>query len=90
MDDNKLIICRCEEITREEILQAIRNGHHTVDSIKKATRAGMGACQGRTCARVIMGILMEENVQTPETISYAKARFPLVPCTVDSFGGEEA
>ena len=59
MDKDQLTVCRCEEISREEILQAIRDGHYTIDSIKKATRAGMGACQGRTCSKIIQGILLE-------------------------------
>ncbi|MEL7603471.1 MAG: (2Fe-2S)-binding protein [Bacillota bacterium] len=89
MNKDRLIVCRCEEISREEILLAIRDGHHTVDSIKKATRAGMGACQGRTCSKLIQGILLEQGVRTPENIASGKARFPIVPCSVDSFSGEE-
>ena len=81
---NDVMICRCEEITREEIITAIRAGRHTVDSIRRALRAGMGACQGRTCGRLIMNLLLEEGVQTHETLAYAKARFPLVPLPVDA------
>jgi hypothetical protein len=61
-----------------------------VDSIKKATRAGMGACQGRTCSKIIQGMLLEQGVRTPENIASGKARFPIVPCSVDSFSGEDA
>ena len=31
---------RCEEITEEEIRQIIREGAHTIDEIKRVTRAG--------------------------------------------------
>lgn len=88
MNDQELLVCRCEEVSREEILQAIRDGHHTVDSIKKATRAGMGACQGRTCGKIIMGMLLEQGVATPDSLCGGKARFPVVPCPVDCFQGE--
>ncbi|MGI9861989.1 (2Fe-2S)-binding protein [Moorella naiadis] len=54
------IICRCEEITREEILAAIRRGDHSLSAIKRRTRAGMGLCQGRTCCRLIARILAAE------------------------------
>ncbi len=46
-----IIICRCQEVTRQEILQAIADGAVTVDGVKKRTRAGMGLCQGKTCER---------------------------------------
>ena len=50
-------ICRCEEVSREEIEQAIRDGATTLAGIKKRTHAGMGLCQGRTCRKLIAGML---------------------------------
>ena len=40
MKDKDIIICRCEEITKGEIIQAIRDGATTVDGIKRMTRSG--------------------------------------------------
>jgi NAD(P)H-nitrite reductase large subunit len=85
MNGDKVTVCRCEEVSRGEILLAIREGRHSLDSIKKAVRAGMGACQGRTCGRLILNILLEQGVQTKETLAYSKARFPVVPCDIDAF-----
>lgn len=87
-DANNTLICRCEEVTRGDVLTAIRNGCHTVASIKRATRAGMGACQGRTCGRLIQQLLLAEGVQTPETLTADKPRFPIVPCSVESLIGK--
>ena len=44
------VVCRCEEVTAGEIIQA-RDELKAVDarSIKSTTRAGMGWCQGRVC-----------------------------------------
>ena len=50
---DQTIICRCEDITREKLLQAIAEGCETIDEIKRATRAGMGPCQGRNCRQLI-------------------------------------
>ena len=88
MDDRDILICRCEEVTRADVLRAIAQGCHTVSSVKRATRAGMGACQGRTCARLIQQILLSEGVQTPETLEADKSRFPTVPCGIDALGGD--
>ncbi len=53
MDDKNIILCRCEDLTREAILQCIESGCRTIDEIKRVTRAGMGPCQGRTCRMLI-------------------------------------
>jgi Fe-S-cluster-containing hydrogenase component 2/bacterioferritin-associated ferredoxin len=74
------LICRCEEVTESRIREAIRDGRHTVTAVKRATRAGMGACQGRTCSRLIKGILREEGIEKP---SEDKTRYPIVPVAID-------
>ena len=56
---DQTIICRCEDISREELLQAIADGCETIDEIKRATRAGMGPCQGRNCRELIARELSE-------------------------------
>lgn len=60
-DKEKVYICRCEEVTREEITQAIREGARTLTGVKKRTYAGMGLCQGRTCRRLITEMLKTER-----------------------------
>ena len=78
MDDP--IICRCEEIRRSEIQAAIDAGCTSVTAIKKYTRAGMGPCQGRTCAAQITRILMQNGITTDGALYGDKSRFPVVPC----------
>lgn len=56
--DNE-IICRCEQITREEIVEAIRRGAATVDGVKRRVGSGMGRCQGGRCALKIEKLLEE-------------------------------
>jgi bacterioferritin-associated ferredoxin len=56
--ENELIICRCEGVRLGQIQASIhRAGAQTVNQVKKLTRAGMGLCQGRTCAKVVESIL---------------------------------
>ena len=56
------IFCRCEKVTKAEILQAIHNplGVHTVNGIKVRTRATMGRCQGGYCETRITEALHRE------------------------------
>jgi thioredoxin reductase len=44
------IVCRCEDVTRQEIETAIVEGGRTLNAVKSATRCGMGPCQGRMCS----------------------------------------
>ena len=46
-DDDDMIICRCEEITKGEIRKAVYDGMRTTNEVKRYLRAGMGLCQGR-------------------------------------------
>lgn len=56
------VICRCEQITEGEILEAIRSPivPTSVDAIKRRTRAGMGRCQGGFCQQKVVEILARE------------------------------
>jgi bacterioferritin-associated ferredoxin len=75
----KLIICRCEEVTEAEIRRAVRDGAHTIGDVKRRTRAGMGLCQGHTCSRLVAGIIAEETGIPLSEILPATVRPPLRP-----------
>jgi glycerol-3-phosphate dehydrogenase len=55
------IICRCENISEAEIVEAVRKGHTTLDGIKFYTRAGMGRCQGGFCSGKVIKIIHRET-----------------------------
>ena len=56
--DNQ-IICQCEQITRAEIIEAIRRGATTVNGVKRRVGSGMGRCQGSRCTWEIEKLLEE-------------------------------
>ena len=64
------IICRCENITEGEIVDAIhrRAGATTVDGVKKRVRPGSGRCQGGFCMPRVMEILAREQNKKMENI----------------------
>ncbi len=68
------VVCRCETVTKAEILAAIHNplGVHTVTGIKNRTRATMGRCQGGYCETRITKLLEEELGLKPEDIVYSR------------------
>lgn len=55
------VVCRCENISEAEIIEAVRKGHTTLDGVKFYTRAGMGRCQGGFCSAKIMKIISRET-----------------------------
>jgi glycerol-3-phosphate dehydrogenase len=55
------MVCRCENVSEAEIVQAIRLGHYTLDGIKYFTRSQMGRCQGGFCTYRIIKIIMRET-----------------------------
>ncbi|MDR1788662.1 MAG: (2Fe-2S)-binding protein [Treponema sp.] len=81
-----LIICRCEEITQGEIRRAIYDGLLTITELRRFLRAGCGLCQGRTCARLVKGILARELGQPAGSIADATARSPARPVEMRVLG----
>ncbi len=60
------IICRCEQVTEETIIDAMSRGIPvtTIDGVKRRTRAGMGYCQGSFC-RPRVAAVMEKVLGYP-------------------------
>jgi glycerol-3-phosphate dehydrogenase len=72
--DYGVIVCRCEEISRGEVLAALRRSVpcDTVDGIKRRVRPGMGRCQGSFCGpNVAQIIAAEKNIPVTEVMKMA-------------------
>ncbi|EMR73670.1 putative dehydrogenase [Thermoplasmatales archaeon SCGC AB-539-N05] len=56
------IVCRCEQITEKEVINALSNPLEakTLSSVKYRCRAGMGRCQGGFCTQHIVRIMEEQ------------------------------
>ena len=89
MEDKDIIICRCQEVSRQEILDAIAVGALTVDGVKRRTRAGMGLCQGKTCERLVARIIAEQTGRPMAEILPPKSRIPVRPVKIGIIGGQE-
>jgi len=61
--DYGVIVCRCEEISRGEVLAALRRSVpcDTVDGVKRRVHPGMGRCQGSFCGPNVAQIIAEEK-----------------------------
>lgn len=61
--DYGVIICRCEEVSKGEIIDALNSPIcvPTLDGIKRRLRPGMGRCQGGFCGPLVMQIIAEHQ-----------------------------
>lgn len=62
------IVCFCNEVTKREIREAIRNGARTIDEVKFATRISFGECQGSFCVSKILKMICEETGLEPKDV----------------------
>lgn len=56
---NSPIVCRCEHITKAQIIEAIKRGAKDADGVKRRVGSGMGRCQGGRCNIEIRRLLKE-------------------------------
>jgi len=68
------VICRCETVTKAEIMQAVHNplGVDTMLGIKYRTRSMMGRCQGGYCQMRVAEIIQEELHKKVTDVLYAR------------------
>ena len=81
------IVCRCEQVTRADVLQAIHSpvGAKTVDAIKMRTRAGMGRCQGGFCCPEVVSLLSEELSIPMTEVTMSGANSHVIPYEIGTF-----
>ncbi len=83
-----MIICRCEDVTLEDVERAIEEGCRDLESLRKRLRIGMGPCQGRTCIPILIRILARKLGVKPQDLGYPAPRPPLTPTRCSVLRGE--
>ncbi len=84
------IICRCEEVTEQEIRDAIRQFDlRSVDEVKRLTGAGMGLCQGRSCEPLIRRIMAQETNRGMNHVQPLSSRPPTKPIKLEALAQEK-
>jgi sarcosine oxidase, subunit alpha len=63
--DDEVVVCRCERVTKQMIVDFVRGtGSRDMNAVKAALRSGMGPCGGKTCAELTLRIFRELGVDT--------------------------
>lgn len=81
------IVCRCEDVTRAELAEAIAAGATDLNQLKQWTRCGMGPCQGRMCGETV-ATLLAARLGSREAAGQWTGRPPLRPVVADDILGD--
>lgn len=76
---DETIVCRCEEVTAEQVRQAVREGCKGPNQVKSFLRCGMGSCQGRFCGLAVAQIIAAERGVPMDEVGYYRIRPPIKP-----------
>jgi len=87
-NDGEVIICRCRDVTEEEIIQAINDGYDTIELLKRKTKIGTGTCGGRTCLPMVQRILAKQTGRDLDQIELPRERSPIIPVPLRFAAGE--
>ncbi len=85
--DAHTVVCRCEDVTRAEVNQALESGAADVNQLKSWTRCGMGPCQGRMCGDTVAQIVALRTGSRAAAGAWT-ARVPLRPLNVEALAGD--
>jgi len=85
----KAIVCRCEDITEEDVVNAIDEGYTNLEELRKKLRIGMGPCQGRVCIQLVMKILEKKTGKKVSKASLPTSRPPIVPVSLGTLASDK-
>ena len=88
MSDNTFI-CRCEDLTQEEIQKAIDEGYTTLEELKCKLRLGMGPCQGRSCLSLARRLICQNTGKSIAEIALPATRPPLIPVSLGTLTSDD-
>jgi NAD(P)H-nitrite reductase large subunit len=84
----KSIVCRCEDISEEDVVCAIEQGYTDLEELRKKLRIGMGPCQGRVCIQLVVRILEKKTGKKVAAIPLPTVRPPLIPVSLGTLASE--
>lgn len=85
-----IVVCRCEEVTLEDIKTTASQYNCSAREVKLRTRAGMGYCGGRTCRPVVDAVLNDITGEKPINEIPLKVQPPVRPVPLSVLGGNDS
>jgi bacterioferritin-associated ferredoxin len=86
---DKTIVCKCEDITKDDVRKAIEEGYQDIESLKRYTGIMTGACQGKFCQCLLIEVMQELNVNEKNFSSPMTSRPPIFSTPLKYFAAKE-
>jgi sarcosine oxidase subunit beta len=86
----KIVVCRCEDVTLQDLEHSIARGYCDIEEIKRYTGFGTGPCQGKECHAVVARLVAERTGAAPAAVLPFTSRPPITPTPLKLFVHDEA
>lgn len=77
----EVLICRCEEVSAADVLAVCEPWTRDVNTVKAASRCGLGRCQARICGHHLAELISRKTALPVEELGLPSVRMPLQPVT---------
>ena len=84
---SRTIICRCEDVTLEDLQHLLERGYTSPDELKRVSRCGMGPCQGKTCRELVVAEIARYLSKDPGDVALPTFRPPTKPVKLGLIAG---
>jgi bacterioferritin-associated ferredoxin len=85
----KKFVCFCEDLTEEDVLEAIREGYDDIETLKRYCGFSTGPCQGKTCMLQVLRLLATQKHLKPSDQHLTTQRPLLDPVRLGVLAGRE-
>ncbi|MEO1105045.1 MAG: NAD(P)/FAD-dependent oxidoreductase, partial [Pseudomonadota bacterium] len=76
------LLCRCEEVSVGALNDALAAAPGDIGAVKRATRIGMGRCQGRYCGPALAALMAARTNQPMDERAFFAPRPPIKPVPI--------
>jgi sarcosine oxidase subunit beta len=81
----KIILCRCEDVTLDDVHHAVASGFGELEEVKRYTGFGTGPCQGKECLRAVALAIAAATGKPLAAMQPFTTRPPLLPTPLKLF-----
>lgn len=85
--DSETSICRCERVSKRAIEHCLAGDAKSFGPVKRATRLGMGRCQGRYCTTLLASMMHETLGDDCNMRDFFAPRVPVRPMPIAQLAG---
>lgn len=83
-------VCRCEGVSFGDLRKGMDDTPSHAGDLKRATRIGMGRCQGRYCGPVAARVVADATGKAMQDLSFFAPRVPIKPVAISTLLAAES